>query len=395
MEYIKISFLGDIMCERPFLKAAKIKQHDYDFDQAFSSLKTLNGKSDYVIGNLETVCAGETRGYTKELYSFNTPDTFISALKKCGIDFVSTANNHCLDRGLDGLRRTLDVLDSKGIQHTGTYRSRKESEHACIIEVMGLKLGIISYTYGTNSNINDVLLSGDDVYCVNLLQPQEKKKDNTLLARIKNLVPIETKTKIRKILGKSYKNITIDKLPNTLDMTYLNRLADEIKQVKELSDYTVCLLHCGGQFNLVPGEYSEYIMEFLQKQGVDSIIGNHPHNVQKAKKMNNGLKAYCLGNVSISPSSIYVPMDNHPDYSAMVHLYFGKKDRLLKKATVSILKIVESDNNYLEIKPVFDLFQNTKGNSRQELFRCTHEVLQIFMEKNITSFEMQEEWEIL
>ena len=161
MEYIKISFLGDIMCEMPFLKAAKIKPYNYDFDKAFSGLKILCEKSDYVIGNLETVCAGETQGYTKELYSFNTPDNFISALKKCGIDFVSTANNHCLDRGLDGLRRTLDVLDSQGIRHTGTYRSRKESEYACIVEIMGMKLGIISYTYGTNSNINDVLLSGD------------------------------------------------------------------------------------------------------------------------------------------------------------------------------------------------------------------------------------------
>ena len=383
------------MCERPFLKAARIKKHQYDFDKAFWGLKTLFKKSDYVIGNLETVCAGEMQGYTKELYSFNTPDSFIKALKKCGVNFVSTANNHCLDRGIAGLKRTLDILDAQGIGHTGTYRTRKESEENCVVDIMGLKLGILSYTYGTNSNINGVLLSEDEQYYVDLLQPQEAKKDMTILGRIKNMVPIETKTKVKKILGKPYKNVTVDKMPDTFDMKYLDRLKNEIKQVKELSDYTVCLLHCGGQFNLEPGSYSKYIMEFLQKEGIDSIIGNHPHNIQNANIIDNGIKTYCLGNVSISPSSIYVPMEHHPDYSAMVHLYFGKADRTLKKITVSLLKIVESDNNYLEVMPVFNLYQNAHESIKKDLFQSSRDVLQVFMGQSIESFKMQEEWEIL
>lgn len=396
MDYIKVSFLGDIMCEKPFLKAARKKAQKYDFDKAFENLKILFEKSDYVVGNLETVCAGEMQGYTKELYSFNTPDSFINSLKKCGVNFVSTANNHCLDRGIAGLKRTLDVLDSQGIEHTGTYRTRKEAEQNCIVDIRGLRLGILSYTYGTNSNINGVMLSDDEIYCVDLLQPQETQKDMTnLLDRVKGLIPIETKTKVKKMLGKSYKNVTVDKMPDNFNMRYFDKLKNDIKQIKELSDYTVCLLHCGGQFNLEPGPYSEYVMEFLQREGIDSIIGNHPHNIQKAKRIDNGIKTYCLGNVSISPSSIYVPMEHHPDYSAMVHLYFGKTDMLLKKITVSLLKIVESDDKYLEVMPVFHLYQNAQESIKKELVQSSREVLQVFMGQSIEAFKMQEEWDVL
>lgn len=304
----------------------------YDFEKAFSGLRDFFGKSDYVIGNLETVCAGEDKRYTHELYSFNTPDSFASALHHCGVDFVSTANNHCLDRGIDGMKRTLDVLDANNIGHTGTYRTEDGASKPCIIDINGLKIGLVAFTYGTNPNMNGVVLSENELYYVDLLQKQTYSKDTSLKGKLKGLASVEIKTKIKKALGRPYKNITVDDMPKNFDPQYLSKLSEAIRRIKEQSDYTICLLHCGGQFNHQPGEYSEYMMNFLRKQGVDSVIGNHPHNVQKAELKDNGIVTYCLGNVSISPSSIYVPMENLPDYSVMVHMYFGKLVKNYRKS---------------------------------------------------------------
>ena len=390
MECIKVSFIGDIMCEKSFLNAARARGV-YGFKKAFSGLTEFFGKSDYVIGNLETVCAGEEKRYTHELYSFNTPDSFVSALHLCGIDFVSTANNHCLDRGVDGMKRTLDVLDANNIGHTGTYRTKDEAARPCIIDVNGLKIGLVAFTYGTNPNMNGVVLSENELYYVDLLQKQTYSKDTSIKGKLKGLATVETKTKIKKALGKPYKNITVDDMPNGFDPQYLSKLSEAIRRIKEQSDYSICLLHCGGQFNNQPGAYSEYMMNFLQEQGVDSIIGNHPHNVQKSELKDNGIVTYCLGNVSISPSSIYVPMENLPDYSIMVHMYFKKHDKKLQKITASVLKIVEENNGYLNVLPVTEIYRT---NQDQKLLDDTRKILECFSQKKYEDFSMQEEWDL-
>lgn len=69
------------------------------------------------------------------MYSFNTPDRFVCSMKSAGIDYVSTANNHCLDRGTEGLIRTLDLLDQYGIKHFGTYRSKEERTSYELLEL--------------------------------------------------------------------------------------------------------------------------------------------------------------------------------------------------------------------------------------------------------------------
>ena len=73
---VKISFLGDIMCEKPFLDAAKKRDGSYEFSTAFKGMKEICSQSDYVVANLETPFAGKDKGYTNEFYLFNTPDSF-------------------------------------------------------------------------------------------------------------------------------------------------------------------------------------------------------------------------------------------------------------------------------------------------------------------------------
>ena len=109
MKTYKITVLGDLMCEPPFLEAAKAR--GMDFYTAMKPLKGLLREADYVIGNMESPVAGEKAVYTEWLASFNAPDEFPKAIKELGVDLVSTANNHAVDRGMDGMRKTLDKLD--------------------------------------------------------------------------------------------------------------------------------------------------------------------------------------------------------------------------------------------------------------------------------------------
>ena len=107
---IKISFVGDIMCEKP-LQNYYFKYDKDAFNKLFSKTRGLFLESDYVVGNLETVFAGKQAGYTDHIYCFNTPDSFAESLAESGIGMVTTATNHALDRGVCGLLRTLNILD--------------------------------------------------------------------------------------------------------------------------------------------------------------------------------------------------------------------------------------------------------------------------------------------
>lgn len=77
----------------------------YNYDRIFEKVAYVLKDSDYVVGNLETPIAGEELEYTKEPTVFNTPLAFAQSIKKAGFDFVSIANNHCLDRGVIGLKK--------------------------------------------------------------------------------------------------------------------------------------------------------------------------------------------------------------------------------------------------------------------------------------------------
>ncbi len=147
---INLVATGDIMCHKTNYKAAyNSDTKTYDFSPVFVNVAKYISKADIAIGNLETTFAGEARGYNG-YPTFNTPSELGVALKNIGIDVLSTANNHSMDKGSSGVISTLDALDEIGISHTGTYRSKEEQDTILIKEVNGIKIAFISFTYGTN-----------------------------------------------------------------------------------------------------------------------------------------------------------------------------------------------------------------------------------------------------
>jgi len=224
---VTIAAVGDIMVHGAQLKSAWDAERDtYDFAPVFSPVKDLLSAADVTIGNLETTLPGREklyRGYPR----FGTPDALVAALHGAGIDVLTTANNHACDTGKRGVVRTIKVLDGSGILHTGTYRNKSEyeSQRILMVERNRIRFAFISYTYGLNG------------------------------------MPIPKGT---------YVNL-IDK----------ELIAEDIKLAREqCPDVVIVLIHWGTEYERYPDQFQKKMAAFLFSEGVDIVLGSHPHVLQ-------------------------------------------------------------------------------------------------------------------
>ncbi len=362
---VRITFTGDVMCEQPLLEASRGRS-GYDFCDLFADTAKIFRSSSYTVVNLETPIAGADAGYTSALYSFNTPASFLDAVKAAGIGHCVTANNHCLDRGIDGLRRTIAELDCRGLEHTGTYADSESASRIFIKELGGIRIAILSYTYGTGIKDNHIVLSKEDSYACRLLMPQQigspirytggGGNTSPLKKSISALVPERTKLTIKKKLGKSVGKPRPDSIWDEIrDTDEVVAFCREIAEAKKLVDTVIVNVHNGGQFNPEPGPFSEYIMKCAADAGADLIVGNHPHVVQRFERIGAVPCAYSLGNFSISPSTPYVLHGELPELSIALHLYIDEKKAC--SLGFSILKIVEDSRHKLRVYNTSDLYR--------------------------------------
>ena len=249
---ISLAFIGDIMCHNTqYNDAYNSKSNTYDFSYVFTDIKKYISSADLAIGNLETTFAGKDIGYSS-YPTFNTPEQLAGNLKDLGLDILTTANNHSLDKGYKGVERTIDRLDEAGIYHTGTYKSQEDYENILIVEKNDLKIAVLSYTYGTNG----IPIPNGKEYCINIINDEKILSD---LNKAKDLKP----------------------------------------------DLIICSMHWGVEYKKEPTSEQERLTNLLFENGVDLVIGSHPHILEKMEKrqigMPNGNKKdvfviYSLGN---------------------------------------------------------------------------------------------------
>ena len=242
---MSLLFLGDIMGHGPQIKSAwndSLKK--YDYNEVFEPVEDIISSVDFAVANLEVTLAGPPfDGYPQ----FSSPDELAEACKNNGIDVLVTANNHSCDRGSMGIVRTNRVLDSLEILHTGTFSNQqnRDSLNLLVLEKEGIRIGLLNYTYGTNG------IPFHAPTYVNLLDSSLIKKD-LKFARTKNL----------------------DKL--------------------------IVFVHWGAEYQDQPNLYQKNFNQFFKRQGVDIVIGSHPHVVQPMHYIKNNdkefLTVYSLGN---------------------------------------------------------------------------------------------------
>lgn len=401
---IKISFVGDIMCEKPLQNYSQ----NYDkngYEKVFMKTRNLFNESDYVVGNLETVFAGEEAGYTNHIYCFNTPDAFAHALAGSGVDMVTTATNHSLDRGCDGLKRTIDVLEKCGIEYTGTQQNVSDSKYL-IKEIGGVRMAFLSYTYGTNTHETNIFLTKDQEYCLNLIKAQSYRlqkvegqtKQNVYVRKLKKVlfggISPENRMRINKFLHRKYNVPRIDILTaEDRQEIYYEKLKQEVMNAKQDAEIVFLCAHMGGQFNDSPGEFSKHIAGYCSELGVDYVIGNHPHVVQKHEKLGRTNVFYCLGNYSISPSSVYLLHELKPQYSICLHVYIENENKNTR-CSFSILKIVEDKKGQLTVWPVDELDKTLNLNEKKVLKEDVTFIYNRFTQSNLQKIPLLREYKL-
>ena len=393
---MKVTLLPDIMCEPPVLKAAKRRRGRYDFSGVFAHAKQLLGESDYVIGNLETPLAGKEAGYTKTHLCFNAPDEYADALIDAGIDLISTANNHTFDRGYEGMERTVRVLDQKGLAHTGSFLRNDTGSKAHYFELNGVKFALLAYTYGTNFNGSGQKCLAEDEYegTVNLLCSQKsltylpgELRSQTFVDKIfkklRFVKDANTVGNFKKLLGitATYSRHD-DRMENKTDTKYIADMQEEIRTAKQNADVVLFYPHVGGQFNVKPGAFTEYVVKKALEAGADAIVACHSHIPQRFEWLGSVPCAYCLGNFNMNPRSYLAMPEILTNYGYALHFYV--EDGKITKASFSMMKNYVNRDGQISAYPIDELYaalkkQKEKKKLEQEIRylygRITGEVL--------------------
>ena len=247
IQQVDLLFAGDIMQHEAQLKMARQSNGEYSFSYCFRHIKQFVRSADISVANLETTIGKS--GYSG-YPSFCAPDSFLHAVKDAGFKVLLFANNHCMDKGKRGALHTLDMLDSLQIAHCGVYRNAKEREerYPLIVEEKGVRVAILNYTYSTNGR--------------EIPSPM-----------VVNLIDKET-------------------------------IARDIQSAREKrADAIIACMHWGDEYVSLPPQRVKELGDWLIEQGVDHIIGNHPHVVQpleireSSTTPDRNVVAYSTGNL--------------------------------------------------------------------------------------------------
>lgn len=293
-ETVKVAFTGDLLWEENFYESHKHYQFGHYFDAILPHLD-----SDLTIANQEVPIGGKELGISGTAFTYNAPYEIAKQFPKIGIDYVTLANNHILDKGQEGIDHTLDILDQEEIGHTGVYREDEETDPISVVDVKGVKIAILAYTYDTN-----VGRSGNVSY---FLSPAQ-----------------------------------------TFDKEYQDKLKKDVAKAQKKADLVFVSMHWGTEFTYERTKTQTEVAEFLNEQGVDVIIGNHPHNIQPATTLTNkdGKKTivfYSLGNTTSASAAVKratPDFQNMYEIGALVNMDITKEQDEVALKNIRIIPIV-------------------------------------------------------
>ena len=331
---ITISFVGDlILLEDQVKHAWGEDSRRFDFAPVFQASKSYLSESDYSIGVLEVPLAGPEAGFSRGNYSdglpthLNAPDQWAEAIQAAGIDLVTTANNHCLDKGERGLVRTLDVLDNIGLSHVGTYRSTKERETVFIADIRGLKVAFLAYTFGVNY-VDDRKLGPQACHWITCLgDPRDQRRFADSRQAIAN---------------------------------------DVSKAKQRGAELIVALPHMGTQFSHDADAFSRKWAQTMLSEGVDVVLADHSHAVQPLEevfvtdrfgKRRRGLVLYSPGNFV----NRYLQDDG--DAAAIVNLHVSSSasgEPVILGASVTPIWIYRPGDGQYQALPIYEALTNRR-----------------------------------
>jgi poly-gamma-glutamate synthesis protein (capsule biosynthesis protein) len=239
---IRLLFGGDFMQHMPQVNAARTPDGSYDYSRSTEYIAPMFREADVAVINLETTIS--TTGHYSGYPCFASPVEVVDEFETMGIDIALLANNHCCDRMARGIETTIEELNRRNIAHTGVYTDSVDYAQNNILyfERGGVRFALVNYTYGTNG------------------------------------IPVPK-----------------GKLVNLIDTTIIKR---DLRTIDR--DSVACVIACmhwGNEYERHENREQRRLAEVLQREGVDIIIGSHPHVVQPFYADSTNVLFYSLGNL--------------------------------------------------------------------------------------------------
>lgn len=314
---ISISYVGDLI----LLKDQVTNSYDddtkkYDFSYMFERVKPYFNDSDYTIGVFEGPISNEKMGYSTSNYGdgekiyLGFPEEFALAVRNSGIDLVTTANNHLMDKGKEGVYNTIDYLDKIGLDQVGSYKSNIDKNEIKIVEVRGIKIAVLAYTMGSNYY--------DSSYFM-----EEEPGITSLIVSEKSPYFEKVKTLVKE---------------------------DFDKALEADADLIIVMPHMGSQFIHETNEFQDLWNEIFVSYGADIILGDHSHATQPVEFIGDTLVVNSPGNFANS----YVKDDG--DATSIVEFYINKNTKEVEGASVVPMYTKEIEDGKYQAVPIYDIY---------------------------------------
>ena len=244
---VRLLAVGDNLIHSPIYESCRTED-GFSCDGLYENIKGYIKDADIAAINQETIFV-ENESRLSGYPTFGSPTEIGESTRRAGFNVVTHATNHTIDKGADSIIYTMDFWDRyDDVTVLGINRSEEARQSVEVWEKDGLKIAMLNFTYG----LNGMRLPADKPYLVNLF---ERSEDNASL----------------------------------------------IKKAEDSADVTVVFIHFGTEYTHTPTKEQKRDVEFLCENGVDVVIGTHPHVVQPmtrhiSENGNEALVFYSLGN---------------------------------------------------------------------------------------------------
>ena len=258
---MSLIMVGDNLVHSSIYKDANrnANYNGYDFKPMITYIKEKVQNYDLAYYNQETILGGTEIGLS-DYPTFNSPYETADAMIDAGFNLVSTATNHTLDRGAQAVINSREYWDKQeDVLAVGSYTSFEEQDEIQIREKNGITYTMLNYTYGTNG----IPVPEGQEYLVNVwptdLYINDPERDTEYQA-------------------------------------YKEKVKEDIAKVRDKVDVLIVAMHCGIEYTTEPSAYQKDEAEFLASQGVDIVIGTHPHVLEPVEWIDDTIVFYSLGN---------------------------------------------------------------------------------------------------
>ena len=246
---INLVMVGDMLMHERVVESGLQEDGSYNFDHLFTHVQEKIESADLALVNQETILGGTELGLSG-YPCFNSPYELGTAEVEAGFDVILHGTNHALDKGKKGTGNCMNFWEETypEIAYLGINNSQDaQDDYIYIYEQDGIKIAILNYTYGTNG----IATPKDMPYLVNYMEEE--------------------------------------------------KVISDIQKAEELADFTVVCPHWGNEYYLDISSNQKYWTNIFLEQGVDLVLGTHPHVIEPVEWVfddagHEMLVYYSLGN---------------------------------------------------------------------------------------------------